>query len=177
MPRASGAPATMPETMQTRRLRLRLLGPTDLDVVHSLFSSSGHTVGDGPVADPASTLAWLERRRRLHEEIGLAWYGLWDDDQDFVGTCGAFLGRCGDEPELGYEIATSHRGHGFAAEAADLVTHACHAADHARIWATIRPTNIASIRTVLTNGYGFDRSQPDATGYLDYYLHTSCDAN
>jgi RimJ/RimL family protein N-acetyltransferase len=158
----------MPDTMQAKRLRLQLLGPADTDVVHSLFSSSGHTIGDGPVSDPASTLAWLERRRRLHEEIGLAWYGLWDDDQDFVGTCGVFLGRCGDEPELGYEIDVSQRGQSFAAEAAELVTVACHTAGHPRIWATIRPTNIASIRTVLTIGYVFVRSQPDATGDLSY---------
>lgn len=176
MPRAD-APSAMPDTMQTERLHLRLLGPIDLDVVHSLFSSSGHTIGDGPVADPASTLNWLERRQCLHTESGLAWYGLWDGHQDFVGTCGVFLGRCGEDPELGYEIFTSQRGHGYAAESAELVTHACHAAGHPRIWATIRPQNVASIRTVLTNGYVFARSQPDATGALDYYLHASEDAN
>jgi RimJ/RimL family protein N-acetyltransferase len=145
--------------------------------VHALFSSSGHTIGDGPVADPASTLAWLERRRVLHQENGLAWYGLWRYDQDFIGTCGVFLGRCGDEPELGYEIATSYRGHGFAAEAAELVTDACHAVGHARTWATIRPTNVASVRTAQANGYVFVPSQPDAKGALDYYVHASGDAN
>lgn len=167
----------MPETLQGMRLNLRLLGPADLDIVHLLFASSGHTIGDGPLSDAASTVAWLERRRRLHSETGLAWYGLWDGRQTFAGTCGVFLGRCGDEPELGYEIATSRRGFGFAAEAARLVTDACHAAGHARIWATIRPTNVASVRTAQANGYVFVRSQPDAKGALDYYVHASGDAN
>ena len=165
----------MPEALQGKRLSLRLLGPAYLDVVHALFSSSGHTIGDAPVSDAAVTLAWLERRWRLHEEIGLAWYGLWDGAQKFVGTCGVFLGRCGEEPELGYEIATSQRGHGFAAEAAELVTHACHAAGYAHIWATIRPANFASIRTILATGCVFDRSDPDANGVLDYYRHGSGD--
>ncbi|MQA81929.1 MAG: GNAT family N-acetyltransferase [Streptosporangiales bacterium] len=56
-------------------------------------------------------------------------------------------------PEIGYGIAFSRRGHGFASEAARLVTLACHAAGHAQIWATRRPTNIASVRTVQANGY------------------------
>lgn len=165
----------MPEALQTKRLSLRLLGPTDIDVVHALFSSSGHTIGDGPVSESALTLVWLERRKRLHEENGLAWYGLWDRDENFVGTCGTFLGRCGEEPEIGYEIALSRRGHGFASEAAGLVTHACHAAGHAQIWATIRPANIASVRTVQANGYVLIRSEPDAKGVLDYYRHATGD--
>ncbi len=50
----------MREALRTERLSLRLLDPDDLDVVHSLFSSPGHTIGDGPVCDRAVTLAWLE---------------------------------------------------------------------------------------------------------------------
>jgi len=169
--------SAMHETLQGARLSLRLLGPTDLDVVHALFSSSAHTIGDGPVSDPAWTLAWLERRRRLHEETGLAWYGLWDGEQNFVGTSGVFLGRCGDEPELGYEIAMSQRGQGFAREAAEIVTHACHEAGHVRIWATIRPTNLASIRTVQAARYVFVRSETDGNLALDYYLHVRGDAS
>ncbi|MGK2874864.1 MAG: GNAT family N-acetyltransferase [Nocardioides sp.] len=177
MPLDDTGTSAMPEGLQGKRLSLRLLGPADFNVIHALFSSSGHTIGDGPVSDAALTLAWLERRRRLHEEIGLAWYGLWVGGQKFAGTCGVFLGRCGEEPELGYEIAVSQRGHGFAAEAAELVTHACHAAGHARSWATIRPTNVASVRTALAAGYVFARSDPDAKGVLDYYLHVSGDGS
>ncbi len=92
-----------------------------------------------------------------------------------MGTCGAFLGRCGEEPEIGYEIALSRRGHGFAPEAAGLVTHTCHAAGHAQIWATIRPANIASVRTVQANGHVLIRSEPDAKGVPDYYRHATGD--
>lgn len=67
----------MPPALKTKRLSLRLLRPGDLDVVHALFSSTGHTIGDGPIGESALTLGWLQRRRRLHEESGLAWYGLW----------------------------------------------------------------------------------------------------
>jgi RimJ/RimL family protein N-acetyltransferase len=112
----------MAETLQTDRLTLRLLRPDHLDVVHALFSSDGHTIGDGPVRDRAESAAWLARREMRYLKQGLAWYGLWDANEAFLGSCGAFIGeRCGDEPEIGYEVGVSHRGHGFAREAAQAV--------------------------------------------------------
>jgi len=160
----------MPVETWTTRLRLRVLNPDDLDIVHPLFSSRGHTVGDGPVADPGWTREWLERRQQRHAEIGLAWYGLWEQSGAFVGTCGVFRGRCGDEPEIGYEIGTAWRSRGFATEAARAVTKAAHAAGHGLIWATIRPANLASVRIVQCIGYHLVQSEPDSKGDLDYYL-------
>lgn len=46
-----------------------------------------------------------------------------------------------------------------------------HSAGHVRLWATIRPANVASVRTILGNGYLLVRSEPDAKGPLDYYVH------
>ncbi len=161
----------MPVVLRSKRLSLRLLGAADLDAVHALFSSGGHTIGDGPISDPQLTLEWLQRRSELHEENGLAWYGAWEHNGSFVGTCGAFRGRCGDEPEIGYEVAVRCRGRRYAAEAVSAVTSAAHSAGHGRLWAAIRPANVASVRTVLANDYRFVRSEPDAKGDLDYYLH------
>lgn len=162
---------TMPVVLQSKRLSLRLVGAAELDAVHALFSSDGHTIGDGPISDSRLTLEWLDRRTRLHEEDGLAWYALWDCEANFLGTCGAFHGRCGDEPEIGDEVAVSSRGRGYAAEAVSVVTHAAHSAGHVRLWATIRPANVASVRTVLANDYRWVRSEPDAKGALDFYVH------
>lgn len=162
----------MPVVLRSKRLTLRLLGAADLDAVHALFSSDGHTIGEGPISDPRTTLEWLNRRRELHEETGLAWYGVWEGNDNFVGTCGAFRGRCGDEPEIGYEVAAAHRGKGYASEAAAAVTQACHAAGHTLIWATIRPANTASVRVARASGYLFSRSEADAKGLLDYYVHS-----
>lgn len=118
-----------------------------------------------------TTLEWLNRRSELHEETGLAWYGVWERNDNFVGTCGAFRGRCGDEPEIGYEVAAAHRGKGYASEAAAAVTRTCHAAGHTLIWATIRPANTASVRVATASGYLFSRSETDAKGLLGYYVH------
>jgi len=161
----------MPGSLTTERLDLRLLGPGDLASVHALFSFPGRTVGGGPVHDPDETRAWLERRVRRHREQGLAWYGLWERAVTFVGSCGVFTGdRCGDEPEIGYELDERHRGRGFAREAARLVTDTAHEAGHQRVWATIRPSNGASLQLARSIGYRLVRREADATGPLDFYV-------
>jgi len=162
----------MPRTLRTERLGLRLLDPEDLDVVHILFSSPGHTIGNGPVLERAETLAWLERRQLRHRVNGLAWYGLRDRDGSFVGNCGVFLGdRCGDDPEIGYEIDVPQRRRGYAREAAGIVTQAAHAAGHDQVWASIRPANLASVLIARAIGYSLVRSEADAKGDLNYYLN------
>lgn len=164
----------MPESLMTGRLALRLLGPDDLAAVHPLVSSPGRTVGGGPVHDPAETRAWLERRVQRHREQGLAWYGLWDRGVTFVGSCGTFTAdRCGDEPEIGYELDGRHRGRGLAREAARSVTDAAHQAGHERVWATIRPSNGASIRVARSTGYRLVRQGADVSGPLDFYVSSA----
>ena len=83
----------MPSAIVTARLRLRLLGPGDLDDVHSWFSSPGHTVGEGPITDLAVTRQWLRRRNERFVEFGLGWYGLWDARDAFVGNLRCFPKR------------------------------------------------------------------------------------
>jgi len=108
--------------------------PGDLAAVHMLFASEGHTIGDGPVRDRADTARWLARRELRDRCLGLAWYGLWDKDRAFVGNCGVFIGdRCGDEPEIGYEVDLALRDQGFAREAAHAVTQTAHEAGHADV--------------------------------------------
>ncbi|BDZ57978.1 GNAT family N-acetyltransferase [Barrientosiimonas endolithica] len=116
----------------------------------------------------------------MYEEVGLAWYGLWDGDGNFVGNCGVFRGRCGDDPEIGYEVALPRRGQGYARAAVRAVTDAAHLVGHRRLWATVRPVNFASVRTVQSNGsvrtvqsngYRSVRRARDAKGDLDYYVH------
>lgn len=152
-------------------LSLRQLDSTDLDHVHALFSSDGHTMGDGPIEDLATTLRWLARRSHAYAVNGFPWYGLWDGDENCVGNCGVFRGRCGDDPEIGYEVALPRRGQGYARAAVRAVTDAAHLVGHRRLWATVRPVNFASVRTVQSNGYRSVRRARDAKGDLDYYVH------
>lgn len=97
---------------------------------------------------------------------GLAWYGLWTrSDRGLVGSCGVFRGqRCGSDPEIGYEVRAALRGLGFASEAAKAVTDAAHASGNRELWATIRPTNGASMCVVESIGYEYTRTDEDERG-------------
>lgn len=160
----------MPSVIATDRLSLAVLDPTHLNDVHDLFSAPGHTVGDGSITDMGETLRWLQRRQEVYADLGLAWYGLWASGQQFVGSCGLFRnGRCGSDPEIGYEIAAPMRGLGYAKEAAMAVTAAAGLADVRRIWATIRPANKASQHIVQALGYDYVRTEVDAKGELAYF--------
>lgn len=60
--------------------------------------------------DRAVTATRLASRELRYRRLGLPWYGLWHADMAFVGTCGLFVGdRCGDGPEIGYEVDLAHR--------------------------------------------------------------------
>lgn len=164
----------MPVELRTARLLLRQLRPTDLEAVHDLFSSPGHTIGDGPITDRAKTAEWLQRRELRYADLGLVFYGAWTEVGEMVGYCGAFAGdRSEGLPELGYEVGLEHRGRGYATEAAGAVLEAIHAAGHPEVWATIRPWNLASARVVEGLGFALVRTDPDAKGPLDYYRHTA----
>lgn len=147
-----------------------MLSEVNLEEVHRLFSSPGHTVGGGPVDDADETLRWLTRRNEAYELNGLAWYGLWDAESRFLGTCGLFASkRTGSEPEIGYEIASGSRRQGFAQEAAIAVTAEGHRSDIGTIWATIRQANEGSLRIVQRAGFAYVRTEPDPNGALHFY--------
>lgn len=117
------------------------------------------------------TNRWLQRRHEIYLAQGLAWYGLWTkSDRGFVGSCGVFRGqRCGSDPEIGYEVKAALRGLGFAREAAKAVTDAAHASGNPELWATIRPTNGASMCVVESIGYEYTRTDEDEKGQLAYF--------
>nr|WP_097321374.1 GNAT family N-acetyltransferase [Actinoplanes atraurantiacus] len=88
-----------------------------------------------------------------------------------VGNCGMLTGRTGAaEPEIGYLIGRSHRGRGYASEAARAVLGECRAAGLGRVWSSIRPGNAAKRRIVEGLGLRVDRVERDERGTLLFYM-------
>ncbi|MFD5790380.1 GNAT family N-acetyltransferase [Streptomyces sp. NPDC127037] len=161
----------MRDALGTTRLTLRRFRPDDAPALHELFGDpETHTIGTGPVASLARTEEWIERRTAFHAETGLVWYGAWlRDGGPLVGNCGIFAGRTGRvEPEIGYEIRRSHQGHGLAGEAARAVLAECDAAGIARVWATVRPHNAASLKVLSRLGMAHAHTRTDERGELLY---------
>ncbi|GAA0512144.1 N-acetyltransferase [Paractinoplanes deccanensis] len=163
----------MRASLTTQRLRLHHFTMDDAEELHGLFADPlTHTIGSGPFTDPSQTEQWIRNRTRAQQEHGLCWYALRDADTGtLIGNCGMLTGRTGHaEPELGYLIGKSHRGRGYAAEAASAVLAECHSAGLHRVWASIRPANAASRRIAEALGMHVDHAERDERGELLFYV-------
>ncbi|HEV7897046.1 MAG TPA: GNAT family N-acetyltransferase [Planosporangium sp.] len=158
--------------IDTVRLRLTAVRPSDVDDLHEIFSGTTAQAGDaGAFSVREETRAWVRRRMEAAREHGLAWYVLRDRRTgELIGNCGLFAGRTGPvEPEIGYEIVRAHRRKGYATEAVLAVLAEADAAGVARVWATVRPRNAGSLRVAAKIGMVYSHSELDERGDLLYF--------
>lgn len=167
--------ATMSEVLSAGELTLRVLDAGDSTELHAIFADPAtHTIGSGPFANIEDTRDWLRRRAERRASHGVAWYGVRRADGALIGNAGLFIGRTGAEPELGFEIRAADQGQGHGARAASAVTAEAHRAGFTRVWATVRPSNVASLRALDRVGFTEDRVEDDDRGGLVYLVHASC---
>lgn len=152
--------------LRTKRLLLRPLGPDDLGAVFDI------------VADPETTAdvswglhtfeeaeGWLDRRLAQEQQYGFSMWGIeLQGTGELVGFCG-FFPHDAEEIELGYVVKAPLWGRGFATEAASCAVAAAVAAGY-RIYATIRSTNVASLRVASRLGLRPDGERKDERGTL-----------
>lgn len=161
--------------LETPRLALRHLEPSDLDALFVLYR------------DPEIRRYFPDGTRTLEEtKRELEWFqhghpefprlGLWATVER---SSGAFLGRCGllpweidgkAEVELAFLIAKARWGEGLATEAALAI------ANYARLQLGLRrliclvaPGNVASIRVATKVGMCFEREHEDGLGLCHIY--------
>jgi ribosomal-protein-alanine N-acetyltransferase len=155
------------------RLRLTAFTPPDAVELHELLADPHtYTIGSGPFHAVEQTENWIANRVLAQRDHGLCWYALRDQTRGLlIGTCGMLKGRTSyAEPEIGYLIRASHRGQGYATEAASAVVQECRIAGLTRVWATIRPANTSSRRIAERLGMRVDHIDTDQRGDLLYYV-------
>lgn len=163
----------MSPSLHTPRLNLDAFTAEDALDLHHLFADPDtHTIGSGHFTGFEQTERWIANRVAAQRDHGLCWYALRCSETGLlIGNCGMFKGRTSvEEPEMGYEIRASHRGRGYATEAAMAVLQQCRAAGLSRVWASIRPYNIPSRHIVTQLGMRLDRTESDERGELLFYL-------
>ncbi|GGN84206.1 N-acetyltransferase [Actinoplanes lobatus] len=162
----------MSRSLRTERLRLDAFTADDAVELHALFADPDtHTIGSGPFTAFEQTERWIDNRIAAQRDHGLCWYAVRCFETGLlIGNCGMLKGRTGcEEPELGYMIQASYRGRGYATEAAAAVLQQCHAVGVRRVWASIRPHNLASRHIVTRLGMHLDRTDNDDQGELLFY--------
>lgn len=163
----------MSPSLRTPRLRLDAFTADDAADLHELFADSQtHSIGTGPFTALAQTQQWIANRLAAQRNHGLCWYALRCVDTGLlIGNCGMLRGRTSFvEPEIGYEIRASHRGLGYATEAATAVLQQCRTAGLTRVWASIRPHNTASRRIADRLSMRMDHTDSDDRGALLFYV-------
>ena len=75
-----------------------------------------------------------------------------------------------DEPQIVRALKVILRSAGYATEAATAVLQQCRAAGLSRVWASIRPHNVASRHIVSRLGLHLDRTENDNRGGLLLYV-------
>ena len=143
----------MPLPLATERLLIRAFVPADLDALFAIYGDAEVMELAGGVTDRATTERCLVRYIR---DGAFAYYALEERATGAViGECG--LPRLGDEVEIGWTLARSAYGRGYATEAARAVlAEALGPLGLEQVVATILPGNVASVRVAEKAGMRAD---------------------
>ncbi len=156
--------------LTTKRLRLRALTAADHSQVFGVLGDEETTAWVSwrqPDADSARR--WLDRRIEQQRRCGLSMWSVHElATGQMVGLCGFFAHDGRDEIELGYVIKAPLWGRGYATEATQAAVASALRAGR-RVYATIRPWNIRSIRVAERSGLSVDERVEDARGELLVY--------
>ena len=150
-------------SLETERLTLRLRDERDAPWYRELLAERGEVM---PTLEEAAER--LARFRDLTTEIGIGALAICRRAEgDVIGYCALVVGRCTlDEPEIAYELLQRFHGCGYATEAARALVAAAVATGRHRLWSTVRPWNVASLRVLEKIGFHRDHSTTDDRGEI-----------
>jgi [ribosomal protein S5]-alanine N-acetyltransferase len=149
--------------LETERLLMRRLVPSDLDDLYALYRDPDirryFPEGVLSLDETRDELEWFLNGHPDHPELGL-WATIHK-------STGAFIGRCGllpwaidgvDEVEIAYLIAQPYQRQGLGAEVARaLVRYGFETLGQKRLIALIDPAHEASIRTAMRAGLRLEK--------------------
>jgi RimJ/RimL family protein N-acetyltransferase len=164
--------------LETDRLILRHLLPTDLDSLSTLYS-------DEEVRRyfPEGTLTYQETREELewflnghpeHPELGL-WATIHKETNKFIGRCGLLPWTIDQRPEVevAYLLGKEYWGQGLGTEAARaIVKYGFETLGLSRLICLIDRDNQASIKVASKIGMSFEKEGEDEKGpFLLYSIN------
>jgi ribosomal-protein-alanine N-acetyltransferase len=158
------------QILETERLVLRRLLPSDLDDLYALYRDEEirryFPEGVLSYAETQEELAWFLNGHPEHPELGL-WATIHKPSQRFIGRCGLLPwvidGRF--EVEVAYLLDKAFWGQGLATEAGKaLVRYGFEQLQRERLICLIDPQNQASINVAERIGMHFERATEDDKG-------------
>jgi [ribosomal protein S5]-alanine N-acetyltransferase len=149
--------------LETPRLLLTEIGRGDLDDIARLYADPEvmRFIGDGSPGAREASAAWVERALAHWQEHG---FGTWcvrlQSTNEFMGRASLTMQEFEAErdAEIGYLLATTYWGQGYATEAAAAVRdHAVGTLGFRRLVALIDAGNEPSKRVAIKLGMAYER--------------------
>lgn len=157
----------VPERMETARLVMTPQVPSDADWLAALFTARG-----AGAVTPDDAAARIAAMQQLVAEHGIGARVLRPRaGGDALGYCAIVVGRGSlDEPELAYELLPAAGGKGYATEGSRALVAAAFATGRTRLWSTVRPWNVASLRVLDRVGFRRSHTTTDAQGEILWHV-------
>jgi ribosomal-protein-alanine N-acetyltransferase len=114
-------PSLLPSALETARMRLRPLVPSDVDALNQIQSDPQHMRFYAHPFSMEESREWIEKMRERYERDGFALLAVEDRETgEFLGNVGPVVQRIDevDEVELGWSITPARARQGLATEAA-----------------------------------------------------------
>lgn len=147
--------------LETERLLLRPLEPSDLDEIASLLGDAEALTFWGDALDREGARDWIQRNLARYQADGFGRCAvLLRETGELVGDCGLIRTEVegAEEVELGWIVRRSHWGRGIATEAAAAWRdYAFGILDLERIVSMVSEANIASRRVAEKLGMAVER--------------------
>jgi [ribosomal protein S5]-alanine N-acetyltransferase len=147
--------------LETERLILHQFQLYDEDVLVEIFGDP-EVMRYGPGIQTRQWIRqWLDACLEYYQKLGFGPWAVAEKTGEFFGYAGLFHypdidGR--PEIEVGYRLAQSHWGHGYATEAVSAIReHSFHILGLPRLIALIDPQNMASIRVAEKVGMQYEK--------------------
>jgi [ribosomal protein S5]-alanine N-acetyltransferase len=155
--------------LKTKRLLLRPLRESDLDVMAALMANTDFMRFSPGVFSREQTAAFLEKvRKRDQEGLPSQFAVFFRADQRLIGYCGFFaqIVDNAEELEIAYRLHPDYWGHGLATEAARAVRdYGLNKLHLPRLISLIHPENVASRRVAQKNGLVLEKKTVSAVFY------------
>lgn len=161
--------------LETKRLILRHLTPTDLDDLFALYRDPNvrKYIPDAPdtYEETRQELAWHMNSHPEHPELGL-WATIHRETEQFIGRCGLLPWTLDGqlEVEVAYTLARAYWGQGLGTESAQaILDYGFETLGLTRLICLVEPENVASIRVAEKIGMTFEREGRDEIGPFQLY--------
>ncbi|MEZ8023211.1 MULTISPECIES: GNAT family N-acetyltransferase [Vibrio] len=150
------------QSVETERLRLRMITPQDAAFIQRLYSSEDFLryIGDKEINDTEKAVEYIENNiLKMHEEKGVCLLMVEIKETSTpIGICGLIKRDTLASHDIGYGFAPEFYGQGFAQEAAEaIIEQAKQNADIDHLVAITTSDNIRSITLLTKLGFVFER--------------------